>query len=286
MAKWQIVERAQQDQLGEGACWSPSDNAFYWVDILAPALNRLTLTDGTTTRWEMPEPLGWVVRRQGGNGLIGGLQSGVAEISLDPLAIAPIVDPEPHLPGNRLNDGKADAQGRIWFGTMDITEQADCGSLYRLDVDRRWTRLDGGYRVPNGPAFSRDGQWLYHSDTARRTIYRFAFADDGSVADRRPFIQFAEDEGYPDGMTVDAEDGLWVAHWGGSRISRFYPDGTLDRAIALPARQITNMAFAGERLSRLFVTSAATGLPQTEYDGALFEVEAGITGMPTYEYLG
>jgi sugar lactone lactonase YvrE len=233
----------------------------------------------------MPEPIGWVVRRSGG-GLIGGFQSGVAEIALDPLAIRPIVDPEPHLPGNRMNDGKADAQGRIWFGTMDMAETADSGALYRLDADRTWTRLDEGYRVPNGPAFSIDGRHLYHSDTARQTIYRFDLDEDGSVANRQPFIRFTEQDGYPDGMTVDAAGGLWVAHWGGSRISRFAPDGTLDRAIPLPARQITNVAFAGDRLDRLFVTSAATGLAESEFDGALFEVETGAIGLPTHEFAG
>ena len=291
MAEWQIVSRGgrehtgRRDQLGEGACWSARDGAFYWVDILAPALNRLTLADGAVTRWAMSEPLGWVVRRRDG-GLIGGFQSGVAEIGIDPVSIVPIVDPEPDLPGNRMNDGKADAQGRIWFGTMDMAEQADTGALYRLDPDRSWHRMDEGYRVPNGPAFSIDGRFLYHSDTARRTIYRFALHDDGSIADRQPFIRFAEEDGHPDGMTVDAAGGLWVAHWGGSRISRFAPDGLLDRAITLPARQITNMAFAGDRLDRLFVTSAATGLPESEMDGALFEVDPGTTGMPTYEFPG
>ena len=285
MAQWRIVQRDMRDVLGEGACWSPRDQAFYWVDILAPALNRLSLADSEITRWAMPEPLGWVVRRERG-GLIGGFRSGVATIDLEPLTIRPIVDPEPDLPGNRLNDGKADAQGRIWFGTMDMAQEQDSGALYRFDPDQRLTRLDRGYRVPNGPAFSLDGQWLYHSDTARRTIYRFALAPDGSVADRQPFIQFGDDDGYPDGMTVDAAGGLWVAHWGGGRISRFAPDGTRDRAIALPARQITNMAFAGDRLDRLFVTSAATGLPESRYDGALFEVDAGATGMPTHEFHG
>ena len=101
-----------------------------------------------------------------------------------------------------------------------------------------------------------------------------------------PFLQFAEEDGYPDGMTVDATGGLWVAHWGGSRIGRFAPDGTLDRAIAVPAPQITNMAFAGDGLDRLFVTSAATGLPESDYDGALFEVDAGATGLATNGFFG
>ncbi len=107
--------------------------------------------------------------------------------------------------------------------------------------------------MPNGPAFAPGGDWLYHSDTARRTVYRFALDADGALAEKCPFIHFAEADGCPDNH-------LWIAHWGGGRISRFAPEGTLDRAIALPARQITNIAFAGAGLDRMFVTSATIGL--------------------------
>jgi D-xylonolactonase len=285
MAHWSVVPRDTRDELGEGLCWSARDQALYWVDILGPALNRLSFTDGGVERWAMPEPLGWVAGRTRG-GLIGGFQGGFAEIDLEPLAIRHLADPEPHHPGNRMNDGKADAQGRIWCGTMDMAEQADSGALYRLDADGSWTRMDQGYRVPNGPAFSKDRRWFYHSDTARRTIYRFARDDDGTITDRAPFIQFEDSDGYPDGMTVDAEGGLWVAHWGGGRISRFDPAGRVERSIALPAHQITNITFAGPDHARMFVTSAATGLPPSEYDGALFEVDSGVRGLPTHEFAG
>ncbi|AGH49024.1 SMP-30/gluconolaconase/LRE domain-containing protein [Sphingomonas sp. MM-1] len=280
MAEWTIIGRDVRDELGEGTLWSARDNAVYWVDILAPTLNRLALDTSEIRRWPMPEPLGWVVERAGG-GFIGGFRSGFAEIDLDPIAIRPIADPEPHLPGNRMNDGKADAQGRIWCGTMDMAEAQDTGSLYRLDPDRRWTRMDEGYRVPNGPAFSHCGRWLYHSDTARRVIYRFALDADGAIADRRPFVRFAEADGYPDGMTVDADGHIWVAHWGGGRISRFSPDGEQVRTVTLPARQVTNITFAGAGLDRMFVTTAATGLAPTEHDGALYEIDCGTRGLPT-----
>lgn len=285
MTEWTIVARDVRDQLGEGTLWSARDNAVYWVDILAPALNRLALVTGVVTRWPMPEPLGWVVERARG-GFIGGFKSGIAEIGIAPLAILPISDPEPHLPGNRMNDGKADADGNIWCGTMDMAEEQDSGSLYRLDPDRRWMRMDTGYRVPNGPAFSDCGRWLYHADTGRRVIYRFARGTDGAITDRQPFIHFAEDDGCPDGMTVDAQGHLWVAHWGGGRISRFTPEGVLDRSIALPASQITNITFAGVDLDRVFVTSAALGLSGTHHDGALFEIDCGVRGLPTHCFGG
>jgi len=217
MAQWRMIARDGADMLGEGTIWSARDDAVYWVDILAPALNRLSLKDGAVERWAVPEPLGWVAERAGG-GFIGGFKSGFAEISLDPLTITPIGDPEPDLPGNRMNDGKADAQGQIWCGTMDMAEESDSGSLYRLTPDLVWQQMDAGYRVPNGPAFSPCGKWLYHSDTARRIMYRFARTAEG-IADRQPFISFTDADGYPDGMTVDADGHIWVAHWGGGRIS-------------------------------------------------------------------
>jgi sugar lactone lactonase YvrE len=285
MAEWTIVPRDICDELGEGTLWSARDNAVYWVDILAPALNRLTLADGAITRWPMPEPLGWVVERRAG-GFIGGFKSGFAEIDIEPFDIRPLADPEPHLPGNRMNDGKADSNGRIWFGTMDMAESQETGSLYRLDPDGRYTQMDSGYGVPNGPAFSPCGQWLYHADTGQRIIYRFQHRSDGSLTERQEFIRFAESDGYPDGMTVDAEGHLWVAHWGGSRISRFTREGALDRSIALPAKQVTNICFTGADLDRMFVTSAAIGLSASIYDGALYEVDCGTTGLPAYQFAG
>lgn len=284
MSRWRKIEREVRDSLGEGTLWSARDKAIYWVDIHAPALNRLSLTDGGIARWDMPEPLGWVVEDRHG-ALIGGFQGGFGRISLDPLDIAHIHDPEPHLTGNRMNDGKADRMGAIWCGTMDMAEKEARGSLYRLSLDGTCDVVDSGYMVPNGPAFSPCGRWLYHADTARRIVYRFEIGETG-VSGKISFIRFEESDGYPDGMTCDAEGFLWVAHWDGARISRFAPDGRLDRAIPLPAQRVTNITFAGDELDRMFVTSAATGLPASEFDGALFEVDSGVRGNPTGIYQG
>lgn len=284
MGKVTRINRPIRDTLGEGALWCARDGAFYWVDILAPALNRLVLDTGEIRRWNMPEPLGWVVEHVDG-GFVGGFRSGVARITLDPLSVGPRHGPEPHLPGNRMNDGKADARGAIWCGTMDMAEEMASGSLYRLSPGGEWAQIDTGYNVPNGPGLSPCGRWLYHADSGLRTIYRFERTDDG-VAQREVFVRFSEEDGYPDGMNCDAEGYLWVAHWDGGRISRFAPDGSLDRTIALPARRITNMAFCGEGLDRMFVTSAAIGLAPSDDDGAIFEVETGLRGNPAYAYAG
>lgn len=284
MPEWRVIERDLRDQLGEGALWCARDNALYWTDILAPALNRLSLEDGSIRRWAMPEPLGWIAERRQG-GFVAGLQSGFAWLSLDPVRIVPFGDPEPDLPHNRMNDGKADEAGNIWCGTMDVDAEGSRGSLYRLAPEGHWTRVDSGYIVTNGPAFSNCGRWFYHTDTGRGIVYRFERTEDG-LANRRPFIRFERGEGLPDGMTVDAEGGLWVAHWGGGRVSRFDPEGRVERAVHLPAKQVTNLAFGGADLDRLFVTSAATGVPPSKYDGALFEIHAGVRGMAPGIYTG
>lgn len=270
-----IIERGGvRDTLGEGLLWSAREGAVYWTDILAPALNRLTLATGEVRRWDMPEMIGWVVERRERPGLIAGFRSGFAELSLDPVAVTPMLDPEPHLPQNRLNDAKADRWGRIWAGTMPVAIDEPSGGLHRLDPDGTVRQVDSGYTVANGPAISPDHRWLYHTDTIPGLIYRFALSEEG-VADRQVFIRFPREWGTPDGMTCDADGGLWVAHWGGSRVTRFTPDGAIDRAIGLPASQITNVCFAGEALDRMFVTSAADGARHEEHAGALFEVDPG-----------
>lgn len=286
MRDYRVIERDQRDRLGEGPMWSSRDNALYWVDILAPALHRLSLMDGCLASWRMPEPIGWVIERAKYPGFIAGLQSGFAELTLDPFAISPIKDPEPHLPRNRLNDAKADAAGRIWAGSMNINADIASGGLYRFDADHSVTAMDGGYLIANGPAFSPGQDYVYHTDSGRGVVYRFALNTDGTLGEREAFLTFAADWGKPDGMTVDADGALWIAHWGAARVSRFTPDGEVDRVIHLPTSQISSCAFAGEHLDRMFVTSAAVDNEQDPLAGALFEVDAGVRGLPPGRFAG
>ena len=281
-----VIARDRGDRLGEGLLWSARDDALYWTDILGQRLNRLRLADDRVDSWDMPEMIGWVIERRDHPGFIAGLHSGVVALTLDPLTIDPLVAIEPDTPGNRLNDAVADAHGRIWAGTMPLGCDVPTGSLYQLDPDLRLTKIDSGYTVANGPVFGADGAWLYHTDSPLRRIYRFPIDAEGVVGARETFITFDLDWGSPDGMTVDSSGGLWVAHWGGGCISRFTADGIRERTIALPASQITNIAFAGHDLDRMFVTSAADGVDEP-YGGALFEVDPqGFRGLPTQMFGG
>ena len=282
-----VIQRPVRDQLGEGLLWSQRENAVYWVDILKQALHRLSLADESLTSWPMPEKIGWVVERRDRPGFIAGMQSGFCELTLDPVASLHRVSPEPQYPGNRMNDATVDDRGWIWAGTMDCDARLETGSLYCLDADFKVTRRDTGYIVTNGPVFTPEHDFVYHNDTARGIVYRFAVTPDGVLHDKTEFLKFSGDAGLPDGMTVDAEGCLWIAHWGGARVSRFDPDGALQLAIPLPVSQITNCVFAGVGLDRMFVTSASVGREDEPLSGALFEVDVGgVKGLAPRYFAG
>lgn len=279
-----VIPRERRDRLGEGLLWSSREQAVYWVDILGQRVNRLDLATDAVASWAMPETIGWLIEREKGD-FVAGLGRAFVRLALDPLAIEPLAAPEPERTANRFNDAKADGAGRIWAGSMPFAADRPTGALYRLDPDGTAERVDDGYTIANGPAIAADGRSLFHTDTAERTIYRFKLDDQGRLGPREPFILFQDGWGNPDGMTLDADGGLWVACWGAGRVTRFTSEGRPDRSILLPASQITNVTFAGDALDRMFVTSAAEDSDEP-LGGALFEVEPGCRGLPTLRYAG
>lgn len=275
--------------LGEGPVWDPRDSGVWFVDIEKPAIHRFGLADGDRRSWTPPYRVTALWPRARG-GFVAHSERGF--LIADPAAghYELFHETEPDLPRNRSNDGKIDPAGRFWSGTMDDAKQDDSGALYRLDPDLSVRRVDAGYRITNGPAFSPDGRTMYHTDTLRRTVHAFDIAPDGTASNKRPFLRFGEEtRGNPDGMNVDAEGGLWIAFWGGWCVRRYAPDGRLTEERAVPAAQVTSVIFAGERLDRMFVTSAAVDLDisgEHALAGGLFELDApGATGiaMPMFE---
>jgi sugar lactone lactonase YvrE len=285
MSHVRVIEAAGRCRLGEGPLWSVREQALYWVDILGQTAHRLRVADGEVTHWPMPEIIAWLIERESAPGFVAGLTRDVVFLTLEPVSIVPLARPESQREDHRLNDAKADAAGRLWCGTMPVGGDRETGALFRVDADGSLSHWDGGYRVTNGPAFSPDGRYLYHTDSIGGTVFRFALGTDGAITDRQPFIRFAPGSGVPDGMTVDADGGLWIAVWGGSRVCRYTPDGRLDRSIALPASQITSCAFGGPRLDRLYVTSASEGVVEP-YAGALFEIDVDTVGLPAHRFAG
>ena len=275
--------------LGEGPVWVPRESALYWVDIKGHKIFRLDHR-GERTSWDTPLRIGSLAPRHAG-GFIAGTEDGFAEVDLDTNRFEVLVNPEPDLPGNRFNDGKLDRSGRFWAGTMDDSERSASGSLYRLDADRSWRRFDESYRVTNGPAFSRDGSRMYHNDSALQVTYIFDLDGAGVPSNRRVFARYGEGDGYPDGMTVDAEDCLWIAFWDGWCVRRYSPEGNCLELIGLPVQKPTSCAFGGPGLTQLFVTSASIGLTQQERfeqpcAGGLFMLDTPYTGLEDVAFEG
>lgn len=183
----------------------------------------------------------------------------------------------------RANDAVADAHGRLWFGTMAYDTTEDAGSLYRVERDGSITRVLGGITIPNGPAFNEDGSVMYLADSARGIVRSFRVdANSGELSEPSLFADFADLDGGPDGMTVDAEGGVWIANWGGAAVRRFSPEGRPDRVVELPAVQPAGVCLGGDDGRLLHVTTATYGLnPPGPDDGAVLTVPVEVPGFAT-----
>ena len=248
-----LVHRAD-NLIGECPLWNGRERALYWVDTRRPALQRLA-ADGSVRAWDLPHKIGSFVFRERG-GLIAATQVGFCELDLEPFALRPIVDPEPDKPDNRLNDGKCDRHGRFWCGSRDPTDDNPGGALYRLDPDLTCTRMDEGFIISNGMAFSPDDRTLVFGCSAGETIYRYDYdGAAGTIGNRRPFLRTQGLPWHVDGATFDAEGYYWCALIRDGAVGRFDPDGRLDRIVRLPVTHPTMCNWGGDDLDVLYVTS-------------------------------
>jgi len=275
--------------LGEGPIWVEREQALYWLDIKGRKIFRLG-ADGTQSEWATPFRVGCIAPRTSG-GFIAGTDRGIALVTLDGPAFDIAFNPEEDLPDNRFNDGKVDRAGRFWAGTMDDRERQASGTLYRIGGDLACTIVDTGYRVTNGPAFSPGGDLLYENDSALQLTYVFDLDADGNARNRRTFLSFDEGDGYPDGMTVDAEGCLWIAFWEGWCVRRFSPDAELLETIEVPVARPTSCVFGGPNLDQMYVTSARTGLDADALAmqpnaGGLFLLSPGVRGLADLPFAG
>jgi L-arabinonolactonase len=276
---------ACRNTLGEGPVWCGELRILYWVDIEEGRLWRLDPRSGETQAWALPERAAACALRHNCTAL---LASASGLDSFDVATHTPVRLRDVALPaGARLNDGRCDRQGRFVFGCH--VERGDATtSLFRFDSARRLeTLIDGGIRTANSIAFSPDGRTLYFADSPRREIWAYEYPAEGPLGPRRLFYRLPDDEpGVPDGSAVDAEGFLWNARWGAGRLVRHAPDGSIERVVAVPASQPTSLAFGGDALDTIYVTSARTGLgadalAREPSAGSLFELRLpGISGLP------
>jgi sugar lactone lactonase YvrE len=275
-------------RLGEGPVWDARIGRLVWVDILASEVHLTDVETGADDVIPTPLHVGAVAPRARG-GYVAALQDGFWVLGAgEPAPIARVPEAEP---GLRFNDGKCDPAGRFWAGTMAYDESSGAGALYRLGTDGQASRVLDGLTISNGLAWSADGGTMHFIDSARHRIDAFDFdPSTGTIGERRPLVEIPPELGWPDGMTIDAEGGLWVALWRGSAVHR-YVDGRLERSLDLPVSLVTSCTFGGEDLDELFVTSATDGLSADEQAaqplaGAVFRLRPGVRGLPPASYAG
>jgi xylono-1,5-lactonase len=276
--------------LGEAPLWVAREQALYWLDIEGRRIFRQKFGSDGWESFETPLRVGSLLPRAKG-GFVAGTEKGLAFADPQAGRFDIFADPERDLPGNRFNDGKTDREGRFWAGTMDDKEEQATGALYRIDADLSVDKADGGYEITNGPAFSLDGRTMYHNDSGRRVVYTFDLDRDGNASNRRVFARFEEEDGAPDGMTVDAEGCLWVCLFGGWCVLRFSPEGECIGEVEMPASQPTSCAFGGPGLDRLFIASArkdldGEALAREPFAGGLFSLMPGVRGVAEVPFAG
>lgn len=278
-----------EDQLGETPLWCDRTQRLWWIDIEQPKLQSFDPVTGDHTVQPLEGTFaGTHALTESGRHL---LACDLELYSFDTSSSAKnSLVPVEHGIDNRLNDGRIDARGRLWVGTMDNQLHRPNGGLYRIDPDGTATRFADGVIVANGIAFSPDGKTLYFTDTRRYQSFAFDLdLDDGVVTQRRLLADYAATGDRPDGACVDVDGCLWVAFFAGGRIVRYAPDGRIDRSIALPVTNPTCLCFGGPGLKTLYVTSATKFLSAEQraaepLAGALFAIEGVGQGLPEHRF--
>ena len=267
--------------LGEGPVWDARDAALWFVDIKQHRVHRFDPVSGETRSFDAPGQVGWVLPAADG-GFLAGLQTGLHRFDSESGAFTLLTAVEPDRPGNRLNDATVAADGAVWFGSMDDGETDVTGQVHRFHAGTLTTSTIPPVVITNGPAVSPDGGTLYHVDTLGHTIHAVP-VDGATTGTPRLFATIDAADGYPDGVTVDAEGGVWVGLWGGWSARRYAPDGTLDRIVRFPVANITKVAFGGDDLRTGFATSASKGLSDEDRAaqpeaGSLFAFDVEVPG--------
>jgi sugar lactone lactonase YvrE len=278
--------------VGEGPIWDDEKQVLYWVDILNSTLFIYDPATAENRAFNIGQHVGTVVPRASG-GLLLAVRDGFAFFDPDTQELTMIDDPEAHLPGNRFNDGKCDPAGRFWAGTMAYDNPTDQGSLYRLDADFSVHKMLDNIGISNGIAWSLDHSTMYFIDSIRYTVRAFDYdIETGDIAGERVVIHVPKEVGLPDGMAIDSDGMLWVAHFGGSQVCRWSPEsGKILETIMLPVSCVTACAFGGANLDTLFITSASHVLDEEDLDhephaGGLFAVKPGYRGVPAFRFAG
>ena len=268
---------------GEGPVWHPGWGGLRFVDMLAGDVMTLRL-DGGLDRRHVGSVVAAVRPRQGGGAVLGVERGFALEAPDGTVTTLPEVWDSSAV---RMNEGGCDPAGNLYLGSMAYDGHQGGGSLYRFAADHSVTTALAEVTVSNGLDWSPDGSLAYYNDTELGRIDVFDWSPEAGLHHRRAFAAI-EAEGGPDGLTVDAEGGVWTALYGGSAVQRYAPDGRLDLVVEVPCSQVTSVTFGGPGLSHLYITTSREGLDEgaEPLAGSLFTASPGVAGQPVREYAG
>ena len=274
-------------RLGEGPLWDEVQGVLYWVDIYNHWVHRFDPSTGSDERIDVGDTVG-AIALTNTNQMLLAQRHQLAFLNLNSREITPIAPIEQDLPNNRFNDGKCDAAGRFWFGSMSTQDQG--GNLYCYDVDGHLSQRETHLTVSNGLGWSPDNRTFYLTDSPKQCIYAYDFDLESSQIDnRRVLIDLTDETFFPDGLTIDQDGCIWSAMWNGWCVVRFDPEGREMGRLQVPVQRPTSCTFGGSELSLLFITTASVGLSEGEiqqsfYSGDLFCVETDTAGLPCYRF--
>jgi len=270
----------------EGPMWNPSTGLLHWVDMLAGDVLTMDPANGQITRVHVGE-VAAAVRPRSRGGLVVAVERGFGFLDPGTERFTPVVELWTD-PGVRMNEGGCDPQGRFYCGSMAYDKTPGAGALYCLDTDGSARRVLDGVTISNGIVWSLDGTQVYYIDTPTQSIDVFEHDPaTGELSDRRPVVHIDPEVGAPDGLTQDAEGGLWVALWGGGAVRRYTLDGRLDEVVDVGPRQVTACTFGGPDLDELYITTSRENLSDPEpAAGSLFGHRPGVRGVPVRPYGG
>ncbi|HEX7242344.1 MAG TPA: SMP-30/gluconolactonase/LRE family protein [Longimicrobiaceae bacterium] len=280
---------AARARLGEGPAWDAEAGVLWWVDILNHRVHRFDPASGADRAYEVGEPVSCAVPAAGG-GLLLALRRDLALLDPATGSLERLAAVLPERRGTRFNDGKCDARGRFWIGSM--AAETGGAALHRFDPDGSVHVMETGLTVSNGLGWSPDGRVFYLADSPAKTIHAYDFDPDaGTISGRRTFADLTGGDALPDGLAVDEEGCVWSAQWDGWGVVRFAPDGRELLRVRMPVRHATSCAFGGADGRDLYVTSASAGLDEEELEDALesgdvFHLRAPAAGLPTGRFGG
>lgn len=281
------LEYQTDAHLGEGPIWDEINQKLWWVDILSCTLNCYDPELKENRSFDVGEQIGAAALRKEG-GLLLALQSGLAFFDDGTEAIIPISNDFILGEGTRSNDGKCDPDGRFWLGTLDYDLKEGSGNLFCMNSDLKVEKKLDQLTIPNGMAWNSNADKFYFIDTIARDLYSYNYQKDtGEISDRSVIYHFEEDLGYPDGMTIDADNKLWIALYAGGKVIQINPkNGHIEFEIRVPVPKPTSCTFGGKDLKTLFITTCMEHMDQSEIEkaplsGSLFSVELPFHGVKT-----